>query len=455
MRNTAFGVLVTLLISVTGCKDDDDPIFVGENTRLEVLSDPAGAAIELDEAATGRTTPTTFFDMSGGRHPVVVRLDRDGIGYGYRTEVDIRGDSLHRVNGPLMFRCSGEVCLLGAARTRDFGNVRLASQANGALFMQRGFGNGLFYPLGTTNSLVSMGMPMIAMVSGPRDTLALGIYDTEYLAGRPEPVYQAGTNRITLRQSTWIIPPTGVIIGNSPTVRGIEVEEELIGRPNGDVVFVRLTFRNITDRETYRAADPVVPSGGLTYNGVYVGFALDTDIGLAQDDLFAYEANDSLIFAYDANFLEGTFSSEFAEAPPLVGLKIVEKPVGATAMSLNGWPAELPLGSADWKAGTATEPGGYSMLSGLRSLSPDYTGQFIGHVPAQPNDYRILVGAGPVTLAPGQSTTITVAVIVAPPVAGEFTSGEAVGPGDPGTTGRQITRIAATLIERARNLTIP
>ncbi len=454
-RESSLRLLLLALVVAAACDNDRDPVDTGENTRLEVLSDPPGASIEMDGALTGRTTPNTFFDISGGRHELIVRLDRDGIGYGYRTEVDIRGDSLHRVNGPLMFRCAGTTCLLNAARVRDFGNIRFSSQANGALFMKSGQGDGLLYPLGFSNSMVSIGMPMIAMVAGTRDTLALGIYDIDYLAGRPEPIYQSTATRISLRQSAWIIPPTSVILGNAPTVRGIEIEEEVIGEPGGEVVFVRLTFRNITDRETYRAADPVVPSGGLQFNGVYLGFALDPDIGTPGDDMFTYEPLDSLVYAYDSNFLEEIFAGGFAGTPPLIGLKVVAKPAGATAVSLNGWPATLPLGSGDWRAGTATEPGGYSMISGFRSIEPDYPGQFIGHVPTTPNDFRLVVGAGPVSLAPGETASITVAVIIAPPVEGEYTIGQTVAPGDPGVANRQISRIAGTLIDRARNLVVP
>ncbi|HEY0672262.1 MAG TPA: PEGA domain-containing protein [Longimicrobiales bacterium] len=443
-----------IVLPVAGCGDDDESFGPGENTRLEITSDPSGANIELDGLTTGRTTPTTIFDI-GGRHDVVVRLDRDGISYGYRTEIDVRGDSLHRVTGPLMFRCSNTTCLLGAARNRDFGRLRISTQANGALFMKSGQGEGLLWPLGTSNSHASMGMPMIAMLSGTRDTLALGIYDTHYLAGRPEPVLQTNAERTTLRQSTWIVPPTNVITSNAPTVRGIEVEEELIGSPDSEIVFLRLTFRNITDRETYRAADPVVPSGGLRFDNVYVGFALDPDIGASGDDMITYEPGLDLVYAYDYNFFEEIFNSAQTAAPGMVGLKIVEMPAGATSKALNGWPGEFGVGSGDWAAGENTERGGYSMISGLRSLPPDYAGQLIGHTPTMPNDFRISVGAGPITLGPGQSTTITVAIIVAAPVETEYTPGQPVAPGDPSVADRQITRVAATLLNRARNLTIP
>jgi hypothetical protein len=454
MRMSKLVIVAALLLITAGCKDDGETLEPGENTRVEITSDPDGASIELNDVATGRTTPSTIFDIIG-RQRILVRLDRDGIGYGYRTEVDVRGDSLHRVTGPLMFRCSNTICLLQASRNRDLGRLRISTQANGALFTKSGSGEGLLWPIGSSNSYASVGLPMIAMLSAARDTLALGIYDIDYLAGRPEPVLSTTTDRTTLLQSTWIVPPITVINSNMPTVRGIEVEEELIGSPNSDVAFLKLTFRNITDRESYRAADPVVPAGGLHFDQVYLGFALDADIGRADDDMVTYEPALEMVYTYDSNFLEEIFNSANAGMPGLLGLKLVQAPTGAVATVLNAWPSTFGVGSGDWSAGTNTERGGFSMLSGFRSLEPDHPGRLVGHAPTTPNDFRMSVSAGPVTLAPGQSASITVAIIIASPVAGEFTSGQTVAPGNPSVDDRQIRRVAGTLLELARNLVAP
>jgi hypothetical protein len=205
----------------------------------------------------------------------------------------------------------------------------------------------------------------------------------------------------------------------------------------------------------YRAIDPVVPAGGMTFNQVYVGFALDPDIGAAGDDMVTYEAALDMVYAYDINFVEEIFNPADAGKPGLVGLKIVTMPAGATAKSLNAWPITINGLSADWHAGTVTERGGFSMLSGLRSLAPDHPGQLIGYVPSSPNDYRMSVGAGPVTLAPGQETSITVAIIIAYPVAGEFTIGQVVPAGNPTDDSRQIRRIAGNLFARAAAAVLP
>jgi hypothetical protein len=455
MRMSKIGVLAMMIgLAAMGCKDEGETLEPGENTRVEITSDPDGASIELNEVPTGRTTPSTIFDIIG-RQRILVRLERDGIGYGYRTEVDVRGDSLHRVTGPLMFFCSSTPCLQTSHRNRDLGRMRIASQANGALFMRAAQGEGLLWPIGSSNSYASIGMPLIAMISAARDTLALGIYDIDYLAGRPAPVVETSGERTTLRQSTWIVPPTSVIINNMPTVRGIEVEEELFGTTNSDVVFLRLTFRNITNRDSYRAADPVVPAAGLQFDQVYLGFALDADIGTSNDDMVTYEPALDLVYIYDGNFLEEVFNTANAGMPGLVGLKIVEMPIGATVKVLNAWPSTFGLGSGDWSAGTNTERGGFSMLSGFRSLDPDHPGRQVGHVPPDADDYRMSVSAGPVTLAPGAAATITVAIIMAPPVTGEYTTGQIVLPGNPSTDDRQIRRVAGTLLDRARTLVVP
>jgi hypothetical protein len=364
----------------------------------------------------------------------------------------VRGDSLHRVTGPLVHRClnaeGGTTCRLASAKFRELGRMGVTTQATGSLFMQTGQGEGLLWPLGSSNSYISAGMPLIAMVSGASDTLALGLYDTDYLAGRPVPVYVPGTS---LRQSTWIVPPPQGILGT--TVRGIEVEEELTSSANSDVIFVKLTFRNITNRESYRAIDPVVPASGMIFQNVYIGFGLDPDIGNAEDDMVTYESALDMVYTYDSNFLEEIFNSANAGQPGLVGLKLVAMPAGATSKALNAWPISIGNNSGDWRAGTATEPGGFSMLSGLRSLIPDHPGQLIGHVPSTPGDYRMSVGAGPVTLEPGGEASITVAVIMAAPVQGEYVTGQAVAAGNPATDDRQIRRIAEGLFTRARSIT--
>ena len=452
--NKNIALALTWAVLGTACADDDDAMAPGQNSRVEVISDPAGAAIEINGQPTGQFTPHTFFDLAGEVDFRVVLHGSEGVDYGFFAEdVKVQGDSLHRVIGPLLTsRCVNTTCLLSRARTRDIGGMRLSTQVTGPLFMKAGQGEGLLWPHGSSNSYVSTALPLIAMVSGARDTLALGIYDWRYLAGRPSPELIRVNDRTTLRQSFWIVPEA---ILSVQTVRGIEVREELVGIDDSNVIFIKLTYLNITNRESYRAIDPLVPSSGMRFDNVYMGFAVDPDIGNSEDDMLTYEPALDMVYTYDSNFQEDVFNFANAATPGLVGLKLVSKPAGTTAV-LNGWVSNANSNTAgDWIAGTTSERLGHGVLSGLRSYLPDYAGQQIGFTPQSPSDYRMSVSAGPVTLEPGDSAAITVAVIMAAPVAGRFNSGQVVAPGDPLDTERPIRLIAATLLERARNLVAP
>jgi hypothetical protein len=218
--------------------------------------------------------------------------------------------------------------------------------------------------------------------------------------------------------------------------------------PDSDVIHVKLTFRNITDRTTYRAADPLVPTEGLTFTGVYLGFAVDADIGNAADDLVTYEPPLDMVYMYDANFREPLFTEASRDAPGLIRLRMIQKPENTNTV-MNAWPGTVGNLSGDW-TGAINEPVGYGIMSGIRSFEPDQPGTHVGYAPGAVGDYRMLVTAGPVTLAPGQSAQITVAVVMAPPVQGEFTPGQTVLPGSPNIVDRPIRRIAATLFSNAQ-----
>ena len=90
----ALGALA--LLGTSACQNDDDAVVPWENTRVAITSDPEGAIIEVDGANTGRLTPATLSNLVG-RHSIVVRMEADGISYGYRADVDVRGDSVHRI----------------------------------------------------------------------------------------------------------------------------------------------------------------------------------------------------------------------------------------------------------------------------------------------------------------------------------------------------------------------
>jgi hypothetical protein len=449
---TRLAVAGVAAIAFSACSESDSPFSPGNNTRVEVSSDPEGAAIFLNGTNTGKVTTDLLRDLAINRvHEILVRLDRDNVAYGYRAQVEVANDSLHRVLGPLLMRCTSEVCSIQNHRYHTLGNMRVATNPNGALFYYDGNGSGLLYPTGSSNAYAAMGMPLVSMVAGGSDTLALGIYDRDYLAGRPAPQVTQAPDRYTMQQSFWIVPPTGVIVGLGPTVRGIEVEEQLIATTaTNDVAFVKLTFRNITNRPSYKAADPIVPSGGLTFTSVYVGFGLDADIGVATDDAIPYDPALDMVYSYDMNLEDGAFGTGFTDRPALVGLRLLAAPAGAPVKVLNAWPAGV-----DWSGGDPSERIGWGVMSGTRSVMPDLPGQQLGHAPTTPGDYRMSVSAGPLTLNPGAEASIVVAIVVALPVQGTYMSGQLISPGDPTVADRQIARVAADLLAKAGALTVP
>ena len=451
----ALPVAALLCASLTACNESDAPLEPGENARVEVSSDPEGGVIFLDEKNTGKTTPDLLRDLIG-RHNILVRLDRDNVPYGFQIlQFEVKADSLHKILGPLTMRCqfNGNVCTTRYQKYHTLPSMRVSTNPNGALFYYDGSEKGLFWPSSVQNGYASIGVPLISGVVGTRDTLALGIYDVGYLAGRPMPQVTETAARFSLTQSMWVVPPTSVILSLGPTMRGIEVDEELIGlSATSDVAFVKLTFRNITNRASYQTIDPIVPSAGLTYNWVYVGFGLDADIGNAADDVVTYDAASDMVYMYDMDFQDATLASG---VPALVGLRLVQAPAGATSKVLNAWPS-----ASDWIAGSIgssdrTERNGWYVMSGTRSTLPDAPGPQLGHAPTVQGDYRMSVSAGPLTLTPGDQVSLTVAIVLAAPVPGTFNVGQVVNPENPATSGRQIEQIAAGLINKAKALVAP
>lgn len=454
------GLSLLLVSTLVSCREADTGTGIATNARIDVSSDPQGANIYLNSSDTHKVTPDLLRDLETGRtYEVLVRTVRNGIVYGFRVPgIRVQPDTLIQIHGPLTMRCSSSTDCTSYITTQTAAGLRFSVVPNGALFYTNGTNTGLYFPsTGVANGYISTGQPLIGMVAGTnnRDTLALGIYDPAYMAGRPAQEFSQTTDRFGLKQSFWTVPPAAVISTLAPTVRGIEVNEELIAvSAQGDVAFVKLTFRNVTNNPAYQAVDPLVGSGGITYSSVYIGFGLDPDIGAATDDAITYDPTQDMVYAYDMDFSEATFGSGQGGQPALVGLKLMEGPGGGSVVALNAWPSQY-----DWAAGDPSKPEkfGWGVLSGLKPLPglPDMAGQQIGHIPTTPDDYRISVAAGPLTLAPGADASITVAVILASPVAGTFTSGTLVDPGNAWDGNRQIARIAAGLLQKAKTLTVP
>lgn len=428
------------------CRAEDAPLTPGGPGYLEIDSDPRGAAIFVDGQDRRRVTPDTLHGLAGLRE-ITVRRDSAGAVYGYQIQLRISQDSVVRINGPLTLGRCDQQCALVSEHTTS--RVRFSRAPAGPLFYRDGTGEGVFWPSDTNNSYTSTGVPVFAALLDGQTPIALGIYDYAFLAGRPFPTVSNTAGAFSLSQSFWVIPPVSVL--GLPTVRGLEVREEVIGTPGlDDLVVLRLVFRNISNRPAYQASDPYAPASGFRFQDAFLGFALDPDIGAAEDDLFTYDPELNAVIAYDAAFREDAFQGISNAAPGLVGLRLLDAPAG-TRRILNGWPRQVAAGAGDWAAGTATESNGWIILSGTNAYSPDHPDNTIGHLPGNTaNDHRIAVSAGPLTLAPGDSVVIRVALAFAAPATGTFTSGTAVDSGDPTASTRTIMQIAAPLRARLR-----
>lgn len=446
-------MLSTFLVAAVlfACRESDFTGVDGPAGALAVGSDPPGATILLDGEDTGRITPDTLRDLDAGVHELTIRLDTLGDTYGYRADVQIAPDTLLALEAPLLLRCVSEDCFASETQYHERGRIRFATRAGGALLHRAGSGGGILWPVGTDNSYVSVGAAVFAGVIPDGRTFALGPYnlgeEVGYVVGRPAPQLEDDGERLSFRQSNWIVPPPNLLA--RATARGIAIDQQVIARSDvEDALLIRLVFRNITDKPLYRFLDRAL-QGGLTYEDAYIGFVLDGDVGDADDDLISYAPDLDLAFVYDSDFREPELEGGWADRPGLVGVRVLAAPADATVI-LNGWPRAVGQQSVDWVAGTASEPAGLAWLSGSQTVLPNHDHPRIGFAAPSPGDMRVSVSAGPLTLAPGDSAAITIAVVLAPPVEGTYASGTVLEPGDPTDAGRGLLHIAELLLERAR-----
>lgn len=436
-------IVAGLLCALCACRGDGNT-EPGDGSVF-VRSDPPGARIAVDGRSTGRLTPDTITGL-GGQHEIIVTLDSLGFAYRYGAQVNVSGDSVSSIDGPVVLRCGTPSCYRGLRTYYALDNTRFAVNALGALFLEDAIGDGILWPITTRNSYASQGMPMFAARMGS-DTVALGIYDLPFLAGRPAPPAQRPPDRLQVSQAPWVIPPGNVI--TLATVRGLRIDQRVVAALEvPDAIAVRLVFHNISTEPLYQVTDPLIPAEGVTYTNAYIGFGVDADIGNSADDMMAYAPVADMVFAYDAGWEEPGFDGGARSAPGLIGLTVLEQPAGASVI-LNGW-RNVSGATPDWGGGRANEFIGIRMMSGIGTYTPAHPDPGIGHTPPDPGDVRLLVSAGPFTLAPGDSAAITIAVVLAEPVPGTFTPGTSIDPGDPLDQTRPIAMTAAALIERAQ-----
>jgi hypothetical protein len=232
-----------------------------------------------------------------------------------------------------------------------------------------------------------------------------------------------------------------------------------------DAIFVRYDIQNISNQDEYRFRHPSEPATGHTITDVYLTPVIDPDIGRnpgvggstseISDDNVTVLPQDSLLVAYDGNFSAAPFvigSVDFyAKNPGLVGYQLIAGPPGTTARAL--------LFDTNTKLDYSTdalEDATYNYLAGGRAGLPAGC-QAQGEValvcsPETPGDVLMGWSIGPIAaLAPGDATSLTLAILVAAPAAGTFQPGTVVAPGNDqlATTPSPVTPIAANLLALA------
>ena len=231
-----------------------------------------------------------------------------------------------------------------------------------------------------------------------------------------------------------------------------------------NAIFARYDITNISNDPAYQFHHPNEPAGRHTITEVYLAPVIDPDIGYngtvqgaaieVDDDNATVLPQDSLLVAYDRDFRAAPFrltidnqAVDFHELnPSLVGLQLISGPPGTTASGIL-WDDGEEIGFRT----DAIEDNTFHILAAGRAgtIPAGCQDRAVALVcsPETNADIRMGWSVGPLSLAPGQSTSLVVAILLAPPAAGTFTSGTGVAPGNDqlATTASPITPIAANL----------
>lgn len=219
-----------------------------------------------------------------------------------------------------------------------------------------------------------------------------------------------------------------------------------------DALFIRYDVTNISDKEDYRRVHPESPPTGFTVRDVYLAPVLDTDIGgaienEAVDDVGTVFPAEGLAAAWDRNLAVGYWRPPYSTGPGLVGLKVLETDAGTPkglVFVTDTLDYLTPAREAEAHSILTAGRGGTTLTGCTSHASAYICGNELG------DDVRIGYSIGPIAaLAPGETRSVTVAILLAAPSAGTFTSGTPVPPGnstaDLSSTTKPSYRLAGNL----------
>ncbi len=432
--------LAILAFAALGCSDNrtrpTTPTFGG----LVVRSDPDGAEAILDGVPLG-TTPVTLNDLPTGPHDLDLELTASPAeSFSWSGVVNVRDDATDTLEVALEGGCGFNCPFLmdrGRIRCRSTGlGDTCASAFFDAAALQWPGSNGPDYGSGGRLLVAAILDDDAGQLAG--DTVASRLYDLTWLGRAPTEELQGPRLKLTEHEYWGTGSAPGV------AVQGLSVKQTLLAVDSAaveDVLFVHFEIENASGDARYRMHYPWIPEGGYTFRDLYIGFSLDIDVGAATDDLGSFDPDVDLSFIYDADFRDEELGS-FSDRPALVGCVGVEPPEGATERTLTLWRA-----SDDWD-GEGRDGFAWRLLAGRLQAGdglPDHPSPDIGYVSDEPDDYRFIDAHGPLNLAPGETATLTVAIVLADPAPGTFVPGTHMPAGDPTDPGRPIIAVAANL----------
>ena len=435
-------VVTAVTMAVWTCSDRDRPTspVYGD---LAVISDPPGAFVAVDGLVFTETTPTVLEGIDAGLRYVELGYEPGPVEYfGWEDTVTVPVDGLDTLDAALVGGCWRNCPFL-----MDAGRIACRATGHGDTCASVYYDNvsALEWPgsdsdtdYGGGGRLLLAGIFDASAGEQAGDTISTQVYDEAWVGRQPISRSSSGSRQV-MQIEYW-----GHARYWTETIQGLSVTETLIAVDSAtveDVIFVQFEIENVSNDERYRRFYPWIPEEGYTYESLYVGFGFDVDVGEAVNDLGTFDPALGLSFMYDAFFRDETLG-DYADRPALVGLVTVQPPAGATERTHTLW-----RHADDWDDGDRHDFAWRLLAGRLAPGDPiqDHPSPVIGYQGSEPDDYRLTEAFGPLRLAPGETITYAVAILLAEPVPGTYTPGIRVSPGDPTNPNRQILTIADNL----------
>jgi hypothetical protein len=495
--------LLGLLAAAAGCGDKNStgnsgPVDVVVRSprfeRVEGGTDTASAQVTFDDTLSFLLKGDTILrQVSGGAHRFKVQTTHDYLEWTFEEQIggNNRIIDLGRPPSCRIYFSDQQYCSNGGNAFYWPGHTNIACPASDyGEFCTAGtdpFYLGATWPdvqADALNSYLYHSKLLIAATSGA-NRLATAFYRPGDYAPRSR-ISPVGTDSTRWRAEVWTdmryvpVYPSGTPpLRKTPTGEatrfglnfGLSVRTTAFLPPSQpDVLILRFDVRNITTDATYRFVHPEVPAAGHTLTDIFLTPFTDVDIGGGRsangatgldraNDIEALDDNatvfpaESLLVAYDQSFAVATFSANYKARPALVGMRLLalEGP-GTGGTTAKAVISAAGRGSLDFLT-ILQEDSAHALISGGRTntrtpsgCSNDAVALICSFEAA--NNTRMGWSVGPIpSLAPGQEVTLTVAILLAPPKAGAFTSGTSVAPQNTAlaSTTRPIYLIAETL----------